>query len=207
LWEKVEEMGRKLNPENPMFRGGAAGKRAAAVTEEPFIAPMAAAATEMVKVEPVGEFALAGAPSPAVEESALDFDLGTPSTSAAASFDFDLEKPSTPAGAPSEPTQDFGVGGDNLIDFEPSRPTTLIAESPATSDSTVNFELDTAVAAPAAEAGASAQWDETATKLDLAKAYIDMGDAEGARSILNEVMSEGNETQKKQARDLVAQIG
>ena len=52
----------------------------------------------------------------------------------------------------------------------------------------------------------SQQWDETATKLDLAKAYVDMGDAEGARSILDEVLAEGNEDQKKQAAELVAQI-
>ena len=50
------------------------------------------------------------------------------------------------------------------------------------------------------------QWDETATKLDLAKAYIDMGDAEGARSILDEVLAEGNESQKAQARELGGQI-
>jgi pilus assembly protein FimV len=49
-------------------------------------------------------------------------------------------------------------------------------------------------------------WDETATKLDLAKAYIDMGDSEGARSILDEVIAEGNESQKQQAQALVAQI-
>ena len=51
------------------------------------------------------------------------------------------------------------------------------------------------------------QWDEAATKLDLAKAYIDMGDKDGARSILDEVLAEGNEAQKKQASELVAQLG
>jgi len=49
--------------------------------------------------------------------------------------------------------------------------------------------------------------DETATKLDLARAYIDMGDSEGARSILDEVMAEGSEQQKKQARELAGQLG
>jgi FimV-like protein len=33
--------------------------------------------------------------------------------------------------------------------------------------------------------------DEVATKLDLAQAYIDMGDNDGARDILNEVLTEG----------------
>ena len=60
-------------------------------------------------------------------------------------------------------------------------------------------------AAPAGE-GQQQRWDEAATKLDLARAYIDMGDADGARSILEEVTAEGNPEQKKQAQDLVAQI-
>ncbi|MFZ6047138.1 FimV/HubP family polar landmark protein [Pseudomonas sp. CR3202] len=48
--------------------------------------------------------------------------------------------------------------------------------------------------------------DETATKLDLARAYIDMGDTEGARDILDEVMSEGNDTQQQEARELIARL-
>jgi len=48
--------------------------------------------------------------------------------------------------------------------------------------------------------------DEVGTKLDLAKAYIDMGDPEGARSILSEVMEEGNDTQKEEAQELMGQI-
>jgi len=49
--------------------------------------------------------------------------------------------------------------------------------------------------------------DEVSTKLDLAKAYLDMGDADGTRSILDEVMSEGNDDQKKEADDLLRQLG
>lgn len=49
--------------------------------------------------------------------------------------------------------------------------------------------------------------DENATKLDLAKAYIDMGDSEGAKDILNEVISEGNDQQQAEARELMGQVG
>ncbi|WP_163834489.1 FimV/HubP family polar landmark protein [Spartinivicinus ruber] len=45
--------------------------------------------------------------------------------------------------------------------------------------------------------------DEAATKLDLARAYIDMGDQDGARDILDEVMTEGNDIQKKEAQTLL----
>ena len=48
--------------------------------------------------------------------------------------------------------------------------------------------------------------DEVSTKLDLARAFIDMGDTEGARGSLEEVMSEGNEEQKAEAKSLLDQI-
>ncbi len=47
--------------------------------------------------------------------------------------------------------------------------------------------------------------DEINTKLDLAKAYLDMGDHEGARDILDEVLAGGNADQKKEATELLAQ--
>lgn len=55
--------------------------------------------------------------------------------------------------------------------------------------------------------GMLAGTDETATKLDLARAYVDMGDAEGARDILDEVIAEGTASQQDQARELIAQLG
>ncbi len=48
--------------------------------------------------------------------------------------------------------------------------------------------------------------DEVATKLDLARAYIDMGDADGAREMLQEVMDEGNEEQKQDANELLSRL-
>jgi len=45
--------------------------------------------------------------------------------------------------------------------------------------------------------------DETATKLELAYAYQKMGDADGAMEILQEVISEGNEGQIAEARELL----
>jgi pilus assembly protein FimV len=48
--------------------------------------------------------------------------------------------------------------------------------------------------------------DESATKLDLARAYIDMGDTEGARDILDEVITEGNDSQQQEAREMLARL-
>jgi pilus assembly protein FimV len=48
--------------------------------------------------------------------------------------------------------------------------------------------------------------DEVSTKLDLARAYLDMGDAEGTRSILDEVIADGNDEQKQEAEELLNQL-
>ena len=47
---------------------------------------------------------------------------------------------------------------------------------------------------------------EVGTKLDLARAYMDMGDPEGARSILQEVMTEGSSSQKQEAQRLLTSL-
>ena len=44
---------------------------------------------------------------------------------------------------------------------------------------------------------------EVGTKLDLARAYMDMGDPDGARNILQEVLTEGSASQKQEARRLI----
>ncbi|MFV1992791.1 MAG: FimV/HubP family polar landmark protein, partial [Acidiferrobacterales bacterium] len=123
-------------------------------------------------------------------------------------------------------TTEEGAGDENIqwdVDTaDGSEDSELASES--ADDSGLAFETDTSEAdlsgdssldmmesedsevAVAEGGGEQEQWDETATKLDLARAYIDMGDAEGARSILDEVLAEGNDDQKKQAADLMSQI-
>jgi pilus assembly protein FimV len=50
------------------------------------------------------------------------------------------------------------------------------------------------------------QWHDAATKLDLAKAYQEMGDTDGAREILQEVLHEGDDQQKSEAQGLLAKL-
>ena len=50
------------------------------------------------------------------------------------------------------------------------------------------------------------QWHDAATKLDLAKAYQEMGDVEGAREILQEVLHEGDDQQKAEAQSLLSKL-
>ncbi len=262
VWEKVEDMGRKISPANPMFRGGAPAAggthafRGAGTDTGPYApvgyaagadtarhaAPAAKAAPESLGAG----FASAGKAAgdvPVGQTIAADAaDTSATGLSDGINFDFDMtpesgaERPASGSGeqslAPlSTADNDFGLDykfDSTLSAADASAPkvaATTSADEPAIdfeavtseiprADEGIAFLADSVSDAPvlefegATEGDATEQphWDETTTKLDLAKAYIDMGDSDGARSILDEVIAEGNESQKNQARELAAQI-
>ncbi len=53
------------------------------------------------------------------------------------------------------------------------------------------------------EAVNSEQWQEVETKIDLAKAYLEMDDKEGAKEMLEEIMQDGDAKQKKVAKKML----
>ena len=68
-------------------------------------------------------------------------------------------------------------------------------------------ELETTVLIPRAEQPQQQSLeDQIATQLDLARAYIEIGDKQSARGILDEVMARGSADQKRQAEALSGQI-
>ena len=95
-------------------------------------------------------------------------------------------------------TPEFDIGSINL-DLSAEAPPEALIPAPAQA-----VEMsETPEAAPVS----SAQWEEVNTKLDLAKAYEEMGDLEGARELLQEVASEGPVDLVEQAREILARIG
>ena len=51
-----------------------------------------------------------------------------------------------------------------------------------------------------------ATWQEVATKLDLAGAYVEIGDADGAKELLNEIVKKGDADQIRKAKALLATL-
>lgn len=70
----------------------------------------------------------------------------------------------------------------------------------------LNFD-DTIISGGSMPGSKDEHWQEIATKLDLAKAYQEMGDASGAREILEEVMRDGDAGQREAAQTLINQLG
>jgi pilus assembly protein FimV len=82
-----------------------------------------------------------------------------------------------------------------------------VEESPVEDSNTIEFTLNTGddEEEDAGEGLLEAD-DEVTTKLDLARAYIDMDDQDSARSILGEVIQEGNAEQKEEAESIISKL-
>lgn len=96
------------------------------------------------------------------------------------------------------------------LDFPTDEPGEKTASLPPPINlSDISLDMDdigTPVAEPA-PVEKSERWHEVATKLDLARAYQEMGDEVGAREILDEIVLEGDEQQKLEAQTLISQLG
>ncbi|KXB30266.1 hypothetical protein AT959_12980 [Dechloromonas denitrificans] len=101
---------------------------------------------------------------------------------------------------------DFDIGSINL-DLA-SEPVPAESEMAGLAATTVMPEpLAESFAEALAEPARDSQWEEVNTKLDLAKAYEEMGDLEGARELLQEVVGEGPVDLVEQARAILGRIG
>ncbi len=130
------------------------------------------------------------------------------------SLDLELPGKGKPAVAPSE--EEAVLGFDDLdIDLpalesvsrsaSPKAAPQAAAELPEIDLSSIGLDLEPAPVAPVAgEEGE--RWQEMATKLDLASAYEEIGDKEGARELLDEVVKGGDAEQQKKARAMLARI-
>jgi pilus assembly protein FimV len=105
----------------------------------------------------------------------------------------------------------FGVNGDSGAEFDMDLSgMDQLADTGGARDElpeSIEFGLDEAGSDDEYDQeGVLASEDEVTTKLDLARAYIDMDDQDSALSILGEVMQEGNTDQKQEAEKIIAQI-
>jgi len=163
---------------------------------------------------------------PAEADMTLDFDLGGATTEQPAAagsaeaaapesngFDFDLGAPTSeePAAPPAAP----GAGGRETrlelsLDMD-SGEAGAPADKPAPGAvdlSSISFDLDET--GPSAAGGAPrplANSQEVTTKLHLARSFEEIGDHDGARELLNEVLNEGDDAQKAQAQEMLSKLG
>jgi pilus assembly protein FimV len=212
LWDKACEMGRGIDPTNPLYGGAQSGAASVAATVAATAAVAGGAATFDTEAsmpaepEPVVPAEHEPQPDPVAASAPLEFESAghvlsfetQPDASAAPeagyvesdtqSLDFNFPDLEMPEAEDDSLKLDLGLvnndnGPDSNFDFS-------------------GLDLDLGDAG-----GNDLELDEVGTKLDLARAYVEMGDKEGAREILNEVLAEGSDKQKTDAKGMMGALG
>lgn len=212
-WSEIKQWGQELDPGNELFNEQAA----AAVdtidsadtkleTDETSVEALSNDADEVAEAEDNHlEFDLNDFAEPSSAESAPT-EAETTETKADVeddllAFDTNLgvsDNADTAEDQKNNESLDIDINDDDTtlsFDADTNEPASLDLDQVDTdSDSDPDLQFDI---------GDLDEIDEAETKLDLAAAYIDMGDPDGARSILNEVISEGSDEQKNRAQELL----
>jgi pilus assembly protein FimV len=227
---QASEMGRGIDPRNTLYGGSEALEDAFSATmQAPSFGTLKAVevASEPAEVdfdlgaEPTGKF------EPSPEQHFLDDSQKTMSMPIAAVvksevalpnldemiFDVTGSHPTMQMGKPSvepEAAKIEDLGMEFTLDYPMDDTAAKAAPAlavPAMDLSGISFDLgDNKPTHEIAAQEKSELWHEVATKIDLAKAYQEMGDGVGAREILEEVLREGDAEQREIAQTLIDQI-
>ncbi|MES1944278.1 Tfp pilus assembly protein FimV-like protein [Salinisphaera sp. PC39] len=109
-------------------------------------------------------------------------------------FDLDDADLGREAPASGDTPEETGTAGDEML-------------SPGTEPEEGDAGIADDETGEPAGASSDADDDEVATQLDLARAYLDMGEPDMARSLLDEVKSKGNAEQRREAEELLGRAG
>ncbi|HXZ50915.1 MAG TPA: FimV/HubP family polar landmark protein [Burkholderiales bacterium] len=144
----------------------------------------------------------------------LDFDLGGGDKTMPPDVGLDFELPAVtqaveqPAAKGQAADKAGSIDFDLNLDSEAPKQASVSGAAQAPIDlSSISLDLGGAGESVAPATQTDPKWQEVATKLDLAKAYEDMGDKDGARELLNEVLKEGDAAQKGQAQQMLSSLG
>ena len=149
--------------------------------------------TTMNNIEPLdldeGEFDISGASDDTVAMQADDLNLDTGL--------LPTDPEATAAYTPSPLSN--ALDGDDTEQFDASNMDTEFLDPAEQTVAQAHTDLE--------ELGPPSLIEEVGTKLDLAKAFVDMGDSDAAKETLLEVIGEGDESQIKAAKDLMDKLG
>ncbi len=223
-WEKVVSMGRELAPSHELFAGGkpmpseGPGDDVIALEEELGVE------TTGFDLDAIATDTDEGGAADTTADDLADLDLDDIAASldddaeaeapVGEASDFDLELDSAFTELEGGELDDIGLElaqgasededeeGSDMLDLGEEKVIDFPAEDMVADD----LSLDELGGGMEAALHGGDDDDEVSTKLDLARAYLDMGDPEGASDIIDEVLAEGNADQKREAQQLRDQL-
>lgn len=216
-WTKAQELGRSIDPENPLYQPGGAPNLEMGPGGQP-IEPLDATtmphtakpSTQMsTTFVPASDATLSGTPSTLDLDLDLDLDAPAPSPieatrpipqSSLPPLEADMPtQPSMARTTAPEPARDMGALDFDLGDLASD------AKSPAGPDSTLDFNLGGA--GETLPPPLSVEGDPLARKLELAEEFRQIGDLEGARDLLEEVIAKADGALKTKAQGMLNSLG
>lgn len=232
-WSKVVQMGAALDPDNALYGDGTADLAAPSPVASPAadVGGMAAAvAAGVAGMAAAAEPQHAEPEAPAVSSPSMDEGLafdggynkpaGEAESKPVQTFQSTRSGPLSAMPGVELPSLDLDAPLD--LDEGPSTVTDLNIDTTITESldmghasggegdglGAIGLDLSpSTISGPITMSGAaSSQWQEMASKLDLASAYVEIGDKEGARELLEEVINGGDAAQQQRARELLADL-
>ena len=140
-------------------------------------------------------------------DEGLEIDLSIDEDDGSPDLDLDIGELEVDSGSGDELDLDLEIQEDEPEADEMDMDSTV--EMPSLSMEGMGLEIDdddTVFVPRASAADEQSDEDEIATKLDLAKAYVELGDGDSAKDILDDVLVDGSDEQKKTAQNLLNQL-
>ena len=138
-----------------------------------------------------------------------------PRRASSAGLDFDIDLNSLTSSAPADAGAAAAEPASGGLDFDmsglsldaPAEPRLESSSAAPEIDlSGISLDLGTETTPALSPTGKDDHWYDVQTKFDLAKAYQEMGDKDGAREILKEVLQEGDAEQKTAAKSVLSSL-
>lgn len=222
-WQQIVSWGRELDPAHPLFRESSPALPSEAEPDNTR-QPETTSSTDTVSAEYVEAFDTLPGEASATEEPDLDFILDKPPATENKADDSGRDRPAHSPSDDSDLNDNNTETRDPTADIEPVSLDISDIEEPGGDAENNALSLDSFEDEP--RDLSSGAWDvtppsdshdddltldlsdyddidECETKLELASAYMEMEDQQAAREILNEVVSEGNDSQQERARALL----
>ncbi|MBE7417840.1 MAG: LysM peptidoglycan-binding domain-containing protein [Ideonella sp.] len=200
-WAKAQDLGRQIDPENPLYQPGGAPAATVVGDGGRVIEPLGASTMPQSIMPHTSGFATSSGVDTLSPETRggqtippdldLDLDLGTNA------------QPATLAAAPAAaPVASLEMGSISLDLGAPSGAAPLSSSSGPESKPALDFGDFTLPAQPSS-LGALDENDPLARKLELAEEFRQIGDMEGARDLLEEVVAKAGGALKTKAQSML----
>jgi pilus assembly protein FimV len=226
-WAKAQELGAQIDPENPLFKPGGAPVTSFGNSGE-IVEPLGASTMPQSVLPSPSQFGNSRAGASEHDSGNmdldLDLDLGDPDAGTPTSPSPLDATQATPASArrPGDDAMSLDFSVPDVPELQ-ARPAPALAEPSAFDLSDISLDLDVPLAGAAAATPAAMQasgfgdidlpaldggdQDPLARKLELAEEFRQIGDTDGARDLLHEVVAKSSGAVKTRAQSMLADLG